>query len=60
MACEAPRMAAEDRYLAQLAGVHRFSFIAGQLALGWTRDGRGGTMLFERQRTPSLLEAPET
>jgi heat shock protein HslJ len=52
MACEEPRMAAEDRYFAQLAGVHKFSFVAGQLALSWNRDGHIGTMFFERKRSP--------
>lgn len=52
MACEEPQMAAEDRYFAQLAGVHKFSFVAGQLALSWDRGGKDGTMLFIRKTPP--------
>ncbi|HEY7446104.1 MAG TPA: META domain-containing protein, partial [Vicinamibacterales bacterium] len=52
MACEAPRMAAEDRYFAQLAGVHKFSFVAGQLALSWSKEAKGGTMLFDPKPIP--------
>jgi heat shock protein HslJ len=52
MACPGPQMAAEDRFLKQLAGASSYSFLAGQLALGWSADGTGGTMLFGRKPTP--------
>jgi len=52
MACVEPQMAAEDRFLAQLAGLYKYSFIVGQLALSWNKDGKGGTMLFEGKPQP--------
>ena len=46
MACPAPQMAAEQRYLRALQGLIQYSFLAGKLALTW-RDGEGmGTLLF--------------
>ena len=49
MACPEPRMAAEARFLEQLGAAASYSFLAGQLAIGWSKDGRGGAMLFERR-----------
>jgi len=52
MACPDPQMAAEDRFFKQLAGVNKYSFIAGQLALTWSAEGTGGAMLFDRRAAP--------
>jgi heat shock protein HslJ len=52
MACSEPQMAAESRFLAQLAGVRGYSFLLGELVLGWSRDGQGGAMLFARRAQP--------
>jgi heat shock protein HslJ len=49
MACPEPQMAAESRFLARLATVRRFSFVAGQLALSWNQGDQVGTMLFARK-----------
>jgi heat shock protein HslJ len=46
MACPDAVMALETRYLEALAGVTRFSFVAGKLALTWKQDGATRTMLF--------------
>jgi heat shock protein HslJ len=48
MACAAPAMAAESRFLGQLAGVTKFDFRSTRLALTYRRQGGVGTMLFER------------
>jgi heat shock protein HslJ len=47
MACAPERMAIEDRFLSQLAGVRSFGFMVGQLALTYQRDGVVGVMLFD-------------
>ncbi len=44
--CEEPVMVLEQRVLAQFATVRRFSFVGGQLALSYERDGTYGVMLF--------------
>jgi heat shock protein HslJ len=49
MACPEPQMTAELRFLAQLGTVRKYSFMAGQLALGWGEGDKVGTMLFERR-----------
>lgn len=48
MYCGEAAMALEDAYLAALAGVRRYGFLAGRLALDWASDDTSGTMLFER------------
>ena len=57
MACPDPAGAIEARYLAQLAAVRRYSFVAGMLSLEYDADGSRGTMLFERHAAP---EPPPT
>jgi len=49
-ACPEDVMAVEKRYLAQMAGVKRYGFLAGMLALSYEVDGTMGVMLFERQK----------
>lgn len=52
MACPAPQMAAEQRYLQALQGLVKYSFLAGKLALTW-RDGEGmGSLLFAPAQPP--------
>jgi heat shock protein HslJ len=48
MACPDSQMAAESRFLRRLATVRKYSFVAGQLALGFREGDTMGTMLFER------------
>jgi len=48
MACPEPATAVEDRFLALLGKVSKFSFLGGQLALTYIGDDGAGTMLFER------------
>ena len=48
MACPDPQMAVENRFLAQLAGVTKYSFVVGKLALSYKSEGQYGTMFFER------------
>ncbi|MCI0573480.1 MAG: META domain-containing protein, partial [Myxococcaceae bacterium] len=50
MICPGPAQEVEDRFLRQLAGVRRFGFLAGQLALTVEQNGRSSTLLFERRR----------
>lgn len=57
MACPEPTGGVEARYLAQLASVQRYSFVAGMLALEYDADGSRATMLFERRAAP---EQPQT
>jgi heat shock protein HslJ len=52
MACPDPAGALESRFLAQLGGVRKFGFMAGQLALTYTRDGVTDVMLFDAQPAP--------
>jgi heat shock protein HslJ len=47
MACPEPAMAVEARFLQQLAGVNKFGFMIGQLALSYEIDGNHGVMLFD-------------
>ena len=48
--CPEAEMAVEKRFLEQLAGVNQVRFMAGQLALPYTRkDQSFGVMLFERR-----------
>lgn len=49
MACEAPVMDAEMRFMKQLAGVTKFGFMTGRLMLSYKVDGAAGVMLFERK-----------
>jgi len=53
MMCPPQQMAVEDRFLKQLAGVRRFGFMVGQLALSYDTGGVPGLMLFDaRQAAP--------
>jgi len=47
MACPDPQMAVESRFLAQLAGVTKYSFVVGKLALSYEIEGQYGTMFCE-------------
>lgn len=47
-ACPAPQMELEQKFLAQLDAVNRYSYVAGQLALTWTEGERVGTLLFRK------------
>lgn len=49
MACPESVMAAEIRFLQQLGAVKQYSFVAGQLALSYEREGIWGVMLFDRR-----------
>lgn len=51
MACPEPAAGVESRFLAQLAGVKKFGFMAGQLALSYEKDGVFDTMLFAGRTT---------
>ena len=53
--CPPDSMALEARYLRQLAGVRRFGFLAGKLALTWEHEGGTGVMLFA---APATSAAP--
>lgn len=53
--CPPDSMALEARYLRQLAGVTRFGFLAGTLALTWEHEGGTGVMLFA---APATSAAP--
>ncbi len=48
MACEPGQMELEDTFLARLAKVNRYTFLAGQLALGWQDKDANGTLLFSK------------
>ena len=48
MACPPPAIELEDAFLAQLGKVDRYTFVAGQLALGWQDGERNGTLLFRK------------
>jgi heat shock protein HslJ len=52
MACPDPAGAVETRFLAQLAAVTRYSFVAGMLSLEYESNTARGTMLFERRAAP--------
>jgi heat shock protein HslJ len=50
--CPEAEMAVEQRFLEQLAGVTQLRFVAGQLALPYTKQDKSfGVMLFERRST---------
>ncbi|WP_372677947.1 META domain-containing protein [Desulfosarcina sp.] len=49
MICPEAIMAIEQRFLHQLSGATTFAFMAGQLAISFERDGRRGTMHFNRK-----------
>jgi len=51
MMCPEPAMEVEMRFLRNLGGVRRFSFVAGQLALSYELEGSVGAMYFERAAT---------
>lgn len=58
MMCPPGQMAVEDRFLKQLAGVKKFGFMVGQLALSYETDGVWGAMLFDPRETPTPGPAP--
>ncbi len=41
-------MELEQKFLAQLDAVNRYSYVAGQLALTWADGDRVGTLLFRK------------
>ena len=47
-ACPPPQMELEQKFLAQLDAVNRYTYLAGQLALGWQDGERSGTLLFRK------------
>jgi heat shock protein HslJ len=47
-ACPPPPMELEQKFLAQLDAVNRYSYVAGQLALTWRDGDRLGTLLFRK------------
>lgn len=51
MMCPAEVMAVEQRYLAQMAGVKKFGFMTGMLALTYEFDGVWSVMLFEERKS---------
>lgn len=58
MACPELQSAVETRFLKQLGGAKKFSFLLGRLALSYEKDGGAfGTMLFEG-RTPAATAKP--
>jgi heat shock protein HslJ len=48
MACPPEQMELEQKFLAQLDKVNRYSFMAGQLALSWQDKSSGGVLLFSK------------
>lgn len=48
MACPAPEMDLEQKFLAQLGKVKGYTFLAGRLALTWTVKDGAGTLLFSK------------
>ena len=50
--CPDPAGAVEARFMARLAGVTRFGFIVGQLALSYDLDGAHDVMLFDARTPP--------
>lgn len=48
--CPEEIMVVEQRYLAQMAAVKKFGFVAGMLALSYEFDGDSGVMLFEERK----------
>jgi len=47
-ACAPAQMELEQKFLAQLDAVNRYSYVAGQLALTWADGDRVGTLLFRK------------
>jgi heat shock protein HslJ len=47
-ACPPPQMELEQKFLAQLDAVNRYTYLAGQLALGWQDGDRNGLLLFRK------------
>lgn len=58
MACAAPAMDAEERYLAALAAVSQCALVAGRLQLRGTLDGTSRTLTFERRPAPAPGDQP--
>jgi heat shock protein HslJ len=48
MACPAPEMDLEQKFLAKLGKVKGYTFLAGRLALTWTGKDGDGTLLFSK------------
>lgn len=48
MACPPEQMELEQKFLAQLDNVNRYSFMAGQLALSWQDKSSSGVLLFSK------------
>jgi heat shock protein HslJ len=48
MACPPEQMELEQKFLAQLEKVNRYSFVAGQLALSWQDKSANGVLLFSK------------
>jgi heat shock protein HslJ len=48
MACPPPQMELEQRFLAQLDAVSRYSYLAGQLALSWQDGDQAGVLVFRK------------
>jgi heat shock protein HslJ len=48
MACPPEQMDLEQRFLAELEKVNRYSFMAGQLALTWQDKDKPGLLLFSK------------
>jgi heat shock protein HslJ len=53
MACPAPAMETERRFLNLLGAVSKYGFLAGQLQLTCEKDGARHTMLFDRRPLPA-------
>jgi hypothetical protein len=47
MSCQDPAASIEARFVEQLGGLHKFGFVATQLALSYELRGAHETMLFE-------------
>lgn len=47
-ACPPPQMEIEQTFLTQLDAVNRYTYLAGQLALGWQDGERSGLLLFRK------------
>jgi heat shock protein HslJ len=48
MACDGPQMDLEQKFLAGLDKVTRYTFLAGRLALTWTGKDGSGTLIFSK------------
>lgn len=58
MACPAPEMELERRYLAALGGAFKYSFLAGKLALSYQEDEAFETLLFAPRAQSNDPEPP--